>query len=161
MNKTDAQSEYATANELVRHFATVLLTERTLFVAVTGALITVLFSQEHLHHPAPRIAIELLGLASAFVFLVAQETNAFSHFHCMKRAASLEADLDYKIWSSLPGSPQFRIRPGTWAVRAFFILVIIFWIVALCLGERLTPPKSKDQKAATTRQPFSVLERSG
>ena len=130
-----ALKEYEVANENIRYLDNLSLAEITIFVAVTGGLLTVLFSSDATKHPSAEVILKLFGLITSLCFTFITASTRYAWFYFAKRAVALEKHLDFKLWSTIPGVPTFSIRPNLWAVAIFHFCVIFFWSYALYRGD--------------------------
>jgi len=133
----DPVAEYSAANENLRYAGNLKLAEVTVFVAATGGLIAALFNIDAAKHAQAGAVLKTFGLIVSWCFLVILESTQYAWFHFAERAARLEKELNYSLWSSLPGAPGFKYRPAAWAMRGFYLIAIVFWIVALIAGDRI------------------------
>ncbi|MHB8408995.1 MAG: hypothetical protein ACYDHY_13035 [Acidiferrobacterales bacterium] len=134
MATSETETEYKVANDNLRYCGNLKLAEVSIFIAITGGLLTTLFRIDHTEQVVARVILAAFGLLTSICFFLILESSQYAWFHFAKRAAILEKSLDYKMWSSLPGAPEFRWRPGHWSLRVFYLLVILFWLSALVIG---------------------------
>jgi hypothetical protein len=127
--------EYQVANENIRYFGNLSLAEITICVGVTGGLLTVLFSLDAAKHPSAGVVLKSFGLITSICFSIITASSRYALFHFAKRAVALEKQLEFKLWSTLPGTPTFRIRPNLYAVVMIHLCIIIFWVCALYRGD--------------------------
>ncbi len=121
------KDEYLDASANQRQFQTIRFAQLTVYLALTGFLINLLFSHPESMTPLVRILLKSAGLITTLLFGVHQvRTEAFwSHF--VRRAAELEEELGFKQYSTRPRSgfiSSFK------AMRAFFIVLTLFWIAS-------------------------------
>lgn len=133
----EIENEYKVANENLRYCGNLKLAEVSIFAAVTGGLLAALFRIDPTKQAVARVTLEVFGLLTSICFFLILESTQYAWFHFAKRAASLEQVLGYKLWSSFRGAPEFRVRPSHWSLRVFYISVILFWLVALVIGDKI------------------------
>src|SRR5687768_11357591 len=109
------------------YYARLKLAEVTAFVAVTGGLLAVFFHLDVTKHPLASTVLKCFGLITSMCFAVMHESVQHSWFHFARRAATLEENLGFELWSTLHGAPRFPFKPGTLAMRLFYVSVIGFW----------------------------------
>ena len=130
-NKNELE-EYKDASSNLRHYSTLRFAQLTLFIATTGALLSLLFKPVTEVGYGPRKGIKLVGLAvvAAFWFFEKRSTSYWIHFK--ERAKLLEKILSFKQYSArpVPHKLVFELN-ATNAVRVLFISVAVFWIVSL------------------------------
>ena len=121
------KDEYQHANENLRFYGNQKFAEITAFVAINIALIGIVFNTPIADQGARVLVLAFFGLMSSICFFVAFLSTTHALFHFMKRAADLEGELNYKLWSTFPTAPSFEIRPHTWASKILYIGMIAFW----------------------------------
>jgi len=129
------KDEYEIATTVLQYMGNLKLAETTAFIAVTGGLLTVFFT---VTKSGAQVAIAVFGVLESLCFFLILESTQYAWFHFARRAAALEGALGYALWSKLPGAPAFSLRPASWALRLFYVLVVVFWIAAVFLRGWLT-----------------------
>src|SRR5262249_47924993 len=105
-----ALKELKMANDNLRFYANQKMAETTIFIAIRGGLLTALFNLDAIKPPHAPLALKLCGIASSLAFLLILESTHYAWFHLATRAAVLERTLGFKLWSSMPGAPDFNLR---------------------------------------------------
>lgn len=102
----DAREEYLDATNKIRHYGTLRFAELTIYIAITaGLLITILF-------------------------WMLQERTMLYWYHFTSRAVEFEKDLGFKQYST---RPRAGLVTGQNTVRTLFLVMAVFWTVALVL----------------------------
>jgi hypothetical protein len=157
-NETNNIKEYEIANENLRFAANLSVAEVTIFIAVTGGLLTALISLEDAQkqHPFAAFCLKFLGCAMSVCFWIIMESTRHVFFHFAERADKLETKLHIELWSTLEGGSKnpdiknhifrtfskfsrknvFPFRPNLWANRLICCCALIIWIIAICRGDK-------------------------
>jgi hypothetical protein len=77
-----------------------------------------------------RLVLKIGGLLATLLFWVHQERTMAYWNHFVQRAADLEKELGFKQYST---RPRAGILSSFKAMRLLFIVLALFWIVALVL----------------------------
>lgn len=125
------EEEYKEASNNMRLYANLHAVKLTVFVTVTGGLVYLVFSTYPPFTTQTKLLFEIAGLFVSVLFGVNIMSDLYMWGHFLRRAASMEKNLGYGQYSSLPGAPKFKIRPGTWAIAMFCLCVFLFWLVTL------------------------------
>lgn len=128
MSNGNLKDEYLDASNNVRHFQTVRFAQLTIFIAISGGLLSILFRRTE---PLPGYGgafIKIAGLMITALYLVLQERTMLYWRHFVNRSAELEEQLGFKQYTT---RPKPGIMTGTNAMRVFFVYLMVFWIVAL------------------------------
>jgi hypothetical protein len=133
MDDSSLLEEYKELGANIRHSGTHYGVLVGVFLAVTGWLISTEFGQNASNSKFVSFSLKFVGLAMTVLFWVMVESAHFLWRHYVQRAAQIESTTGYKQYSTLPGAPEFYIRPAAWAARTLFICVIIFWFVTFFL----------------------------
>jgi hypothetical protein len=128
MAEGDPQAEYADVSSNVRHFQTIRFAQLTIFIALTGGLLNVLFGRAATLPLWGSIIIRIAGLLISLLYWVLQERTMLYWRHFIHRAAELEKLLGYKQYSTRPRAGLFT---GTNAMRLFFLVITLFWVSSL------------------------------
>jgi hypothetical protein len=120
-----ADREYTEALLSLRHYSSLRFAIFSVFIAITAALVSVLFGKDAIDAPRVRTALQALGLWTAFVFLWIEITldgyvTAFG-----EKALAICPD------SHLAGRPVARRMLIPFATASLHVAVILFWIAAL------------------------------
>lgn len=134
MHKETLMKEYEVANANIRYLENLSLAEITIFVGVTGGILSVLFNLDTVKHPSGAVVLKSLGLITSLCFSLITASTRYAWFHFAKRAVALEEHLEFKLWSTFPGVPTFKIRPNLWAVATLHLCFIFLWSYALYRG---------------------------
>ena len=125
MPKGDPKDEYLDASANQRQFMTMRFAQLTVFLAISGFLVNILFSESIVLPKYGDVVLKAGGLIVALLFWVHQERTMAYWNHFVQRAAELEKEL---------GFSQYRSRPSAGlissfnAMRAFFAILVLFWI---------------------------------
>ena len=123
------RDEYLDTSTNARQFNVLRFAQLTIFMTAVGALLAVTFSRVAAPvAPEATIALKAAGLGVSAVFWVLQERTMLYWRHFVARAAELETELGYRQYSTRPKEGWLG---GHRAVRLFFLLTMIFWVVAL------------------------------
>ena len=112
MTDNSAEKEYDILNENMRHYGRIHFAELTVLIAITAGLITLLYKS------APPISKDLIplirvgGLLVAVLFWIMEESALYIWGHFAARAAFLEEQLGYKLFSTLPGERNVNRKIG-------------------------------------------------
>lgn len=127
MSKGDPKDEYLDASANQRQFMTLRFAQLTVFLAISGFLLNILFNEST---ALPAYGDEILktgGLFISILFWIHQERTMAYWNHFVNRAAELEGELDFNQYRSRPPA---GILSSFNAMRLFFIIVVAFWILA-------------------------------
>jgi hypothetical protein len=125
MPKGNPKDEYLDASANQRQFMTMRFAQLTVFLAISGFLVNILFSDSIVLPRYSEVVLKASGLFVALLFWVHQERTMAYWNHFVERAAELEKELEFN---------QYRTRPTAGlissfkAMRAFFAIIVLFWI---------------------------------
>ncbi len=125
MSKGDLKDEYLDGSANQRQFMSLRFAQLTVFLALSGFLINILFSETIL---LPTYGDEILkagGLLVALLFWIHQERTMTYWNHFVNRAAELEEELGFRQYRSRPTA---GILSSFKAMRVFFVVIVAFWI---------------------------------
>jgi hypothetical protein len=125
--QTQLLEEYKEAGQNMRHYANHLAVFLAMFVVATGGLSGIALGINAPKSDIGVLTIRAAGVVVSLAFWLMTESASHLWRHFMLRAAAIEPQLGFKIYTSIRGYPNFRIRPGMWAVRILFIGAIAFW----------------------------------
>lgn len=128
VNAGDPKEEYKDLSDNMRHYANMRFAQLTIFVALTGGLIMVVFSKDVPDSPLAKVVLKLTGIFIAVMFWIMEERAADYWHHFRKRAVELEDLLGYRQYKDRPTG---KFLTATNASRAIYAGVIVFWITAL------------------------------
>jgi hypothetical protein len=128
MANGDLKDEYLDASANQRQFQTLRFAQITVFIAITGFLINLLFNASIPVPTLERLALKTGGLLVTFLFWIHQERVMAYWNHFVQRAAELEKELGFRQYST---RPRAGIVSSFKAMRLFFIVFALFWTVAL------------------------------
>lgn len=126
----NTQHEYGELCLTLRHYSALRFAILTVFFAVTGGLTALAFGSGS-QQPGQflSIAVAIGGLLSVFVFWTF-ETRLIAYMHYFEgRAAELERQLGYQIYSGRPRSKLSFVRTPV-ATRLLYVVVAIFWALS-------------------------------
>lgn len=127
INKGDPKHEYDQACKSMKEYARMRFSQLTLFIAITAALLTILFSYAKDFTYWPKMILKLGGLAVTFVFLVMEYRSTLYWMHYKKRADWLEEHkLGYELHRTSPG---LSLVSATAAVFFLYLFLIVLWLV--------------------------------
>ena len=120
-----AEKEYSEALLSLRHYSNLRFAIFSVFIAITAALVSVLFGKDAMPASGASLALKWIGLWVAFVFLWIEVTldgyvSAFG-----EKALSIHRD------SHLAGRPVARRMLIPYATASLHFVVILFWISVL------------------------------
>ena len=122
------KDEYLDASNNQRQFQSIRFAQLTVFLAITGVLLNLIFGASASPSPTRAILMKAGGLIITLLFWVQQERTMTYWTHFVRRAAELEEELGFKQYSTRPPSGLFSSFK---AMRLFFILLTLFWIASM------------------------------
>ena len=128
MDKSDLKDEYLDASENIRHWNTLRFAELTIYIALTGALLTAIIRESPPLPPPVGAAAKIAGLVVTILFFVLQERTMLYWYSFVRRAAELEKELGFQQYSTRPSA---GIISGRNAMRVFFLTMVLLWVVSL------------------------------
>ncbi len=123
-----AKDEYMDASNNLRQFQSLRFAQLTVFLAIIGVILNLLFGGSATTVPARVFLLKSAGLILTLLFWVQQERTMLWWTHFVRRAAELEEELGFKQYSTRPPSGMLSSFS---AMRMFFILLTLFWIASL------------------------------
>ena len=123
----EPKDEYLDASNNMRQFGNIRFAQLTLFFGLTAGIMAILFQNTSVL-PFARTALKVGGLAITLLFWVMDQRAMDYWNHFRKRAIELEDVLGFKQYRA---SPAIKRLNTTNAVRARFLLLAAFWIIAL------------------------------
>lgn len=128
MTKDDAKVEYIDVSNNLRHWNTLRFAELTVYMAITGAMLNVVFGKS----TPPPLGVGLLmkgsGILVSLLFLILHERTMSWWYRFVERAAELEETLEFEQYRR---RPQGHKMTGTVSIRLFFIVMVLFWAVSI------------------------------
>lgn len=126
VKKGEPIEEYKIASENLRWYSNIRFAQLTLFFAITALIANIVLVNQTLS-PMSGNLIKTAGVfaCALFFYLESRADTYWSHF--MKRAVQLEKILGYKQYTERP----VRKLRTTYAIRAFIVLVAVFWIIII------------------------------
>jgi hypothetical protein len=124
----DPKDEYIDVGNNIRLFQTIRFAQLTIFIALTSGLLMVNFGTIKSLASNVVFGLRLAGVIVTFLYWALMERTMVYWRYLVRRAIELEAQLGFQQHTS---APRARIIHSTNVVRAFFAVVMIFWIVAL------------------------------
>jgi len=120
--------EYQDIGNNLRHYANLQFAQLTVFVAMTGGLLALLFRTDRAVSTPARTVLKVAGAILPLLFEVMNE-RVFKHWQTYwKRAKEIEAALSYKQYTNRPPT---SLLSNANAVRALYGLALIFCIVTI------------------------------
>ena len=131
MANESAKVEYLDASQNARHYLTLRFTHLTIYVALTGALMNVLFARSTIDAPLMAVGVKLAGLLATVLYWVLQERTMAYWYVFVNRATELEKELGFEQYTLRPKPGPISSR---WTIRMFFLALAVFWLVALIVA---------------------------
>lgn len=128
MADAHARDEYLDASTNARHWSTLRMAQLTIFIALSGGLLNLLFGHGGDMHPFAAVALRIAGLAVTALYALLQERTMLYWYAAVTRAEALEPQLGFRQYSGRPPSGAFSSRN---AMRAFFLVMALFWVATL------------------------------
>ena len=128
MSDENLKDEYLDTSNNVRHFQTIRFAQMTIFIAITGGILNILFGRTEPLSAYATIVIKLSGFLISVLYMILHERTMLYWRHFVKRSAQIEEKLGYKQYSSRPPAGFFS---GTNTMRMFYIVITLFWLAAL------------------------------
>lgn len=128
MDKENAKAEYLDVSSNLRHWNTLRFAELTIYIAVMGAMMNFAFGNAADYTESFSLVVKTAGILISLLFWILQERTMMWWYSFVKRAAELEEILGFE---------QYRRRPqghritGRIAIRLFFFLIMIFWLISI------------------------------
>lgn len=116
--------EYKEIGANLRQYGNMRFAQLTLFVAVTGGLLAVLFSKDTSLSPCQQWGVEVLGLVLTTAFWVMEERSTDWWNRYFNRALYIEAELGMGQYS---GRKPKTLISATQAVRMVFAIATFVW----------------------------------
>jgi hypothetical protein len=128
MPKEEPKVEYIDVSTNLRHWNTLRFAELTIFIAITGAMMNVVFGRSAELPRSFSPLVKVAGVLVSILFLILQERTMQWWYCFVERAAELEQELGFQQYRRRPSGHRVT---GTVAMRLFFIVIILFWIISL------------------------------
>ncbi len=128
MDRSDLKDEYLDASDNIRHWNTLRFAELTIYIALTGALLNAITGSSPPLPPLVGASAKIAGLVVTILFFVLQERTMLYWYSFVHRAAELEKELGFQQYSS---RPLAGLITGRNAVRVFFLIMVLLWVVSL------------------------------
>lgn len=128
MSKEYAKVEYIDVSTNLRHWNTLRFAELTIFIAITGAMMNIAFGKSTPLTMEFNLLIKIAGFIVSLLFWILQERTMTWWYTFVLRAAELEEVLEFEQYRK---RPQGHKITGRVAMRLFFFLIMIFWIVSI------------------------------
>jgi hypothetical protein len=125
MPKGDLKDEYLDASANQRQFMTMRFAQLTVFLAISGFLVNIIFSESFVLPKYGDVVLKLGGLIVALLFWVHQERTMAYWNHFVQRAAELEKELGFNQYRSRPSA---GLISSFKAMQAFYAIIVLFWI---------------------------------
>ena len=132
MSRGDPKQEYEQVCQNLRSYANMRFAQLTIMVALTGGLFALVLGKDPPLENTKSLLAGGMGLVVASVFYIMERSAKKYWIHFKERANCLEETLGYKqylAWKPLAVS-------ASRAVFGFYVLVWVFWFVALICGIR-------------------------
>lgn len=128
MAESDLKDEYLDVSANIRHWNTLRFAELTIYIALTGAMLNAIIGKSPPLPPVVSAPAKIAGMVVTILFFVLQERTMLYWYGFIERAAELEKELGFQQYSSRPPA---GIVTGRNAMRLFFLIMVLFWVVAL------------------------------
>jgi hypothetical protein len=122
------KDEYLDASNNQRQFQSMRFAQLTVFLAIIGVILNLLFSGGEALTPIRTLLLKAAGLIMTLLFWVQQERTMLWWNHFVRRAAELEEELGFKQYSNRPPAGALSSFK---AMRLFFIILTLFWIASM------------------------------
>ena len=135
--------EYERSIDILKQYTTLQFAQLSVFIAINGAAFAFLFGgTPPILSPYGGAGVKALTAIIATLFWVLQESHMYVVAHFFRRSANLEKELGYRGFLALPGMPEYKYSPGRLALRVFYALVTLSWLIeALVSIARVVPSK--------------------
>ncbi len=131
MSANHLKDEYLDVSTNLRHYGSARFALLTLFLAVIAGLLAATFGNQAELPSSIKTMLKVGGILSSVVFFIMEE-RASRYWHLFKqRAVELEKELSFKQYTNCP---EQTLVSSTNAVRLFYILVMLFWLVSFFLN---------------------------
>jgi hypothetical protein len=120
----DPKDEYLDASSNQRQFQSIRFAQLTVYLALTGFLLNLLFGGSSAVTALVRTLLLSGGLITTLLFWIHQERTMAYWNHFVRRAAELEKELGFKQYSTRPPAGIFS---SFMAMRLFFLIITLFW----------------------------------
>ncbi len=122
--------EYTEVNINIRHYSNLRFAQLTIFLALTGGLVSVIFTKLTNEQATLKNCLEFAGVFTTIMFWLIEESATKKWMAFKKRGDELEKILGYKQLTEFPRS---RFLSATNATRMLYIGITVFWtIVFFC-----------------------------
>ncbi|NOT50154.1 MAG: hypothetical protein HOP10_02645 [Chitinophagaceae bacterium] len=123
------RQEYTEVNQNLRHYGNMRFAQLTIFIALTGGLITLVFTKlSSALQFNLKISLEAMGIFTAGVFLLMENSSTMKWKGFKNRANELEIELNYQQQRKSPS-------PGNWnatrAIKLLYWSIVVFWLGAI------------------------------
>lgn len=129
----DSDQEYAQVCLTLRHYSALRFGTRTLFLAISVGLAVVGFGIIPQQTLLVKTVAKVFGLLMTGFFWVSERNSARYIMHFQERAAQLETELGYRLWSGMP-KPSYGFVGPVFLIPLAYVCIGAFWIVALIAG---------------------------
>jgi len=119
----NSHPEYEDVSNNLRQYTGMRFAQMTLFVAITGGLVSML--KDGSPFSWLWVIIGVFGVISGGIFWVLEERSVDYWHHFMRRALELEKELGYRQYT---GRPKRDYVSATNATRLLHAILIVFWI---------------------------------
>lgn len=124
----DPKDEYMDVGQNMRQFGNIRFAQMTLFGGLTAGILAGLFRSGSALSDTARISLKIGGVAITFVFWVMDQRAMVYWNHFRQRAIELERILGFQQYTKAPAR---RSLSATNAIRILYLLIFVFWMVAL------------------------------
>lgn len=123
-----AKDEYSEIMQFLRFYGNMRYWILTVFAALTAGVLTYAVKTEIPEEM--QLPVKAGGIVIATVFWMAEFSASQAWIYFVRRAAKLEADLGYELYSKMKHAKRnfnFFTLPTTLSVNLLYILAIVFW----------------------------------
>ncbi len=131
MQAGDPGEEYKDLSDNMRHYANIRFAQLTLYFALTGALVTAVYTVDPPLGDNLRLVLKLVGVLASGAFGVMEERAADYWHHFRRRAVEIEEHLGYRQYTARPAA---RVFSATNAARVMVWSGVPLWLLAAIAG---------------------------
>jgi hypothetical protein len=122
------KDEYMDASSNVRHWSTLRFAQLTIYIALMGGLLNLIFGKSGSLSSQAGILIKVAGLLLTLLFWNLQERTMLFWYNFVRRAAELEETLGFNQYKSRPRAGILSSRNS---MRLLFLVMSLLWVGTL------------------------------
>lgn len=120
----DLELEYIQLNQNLRHYHDHRFKQLALWVTITGALLTSLFSKTYRPDMIPNFIIKSIGVTTSLCFWI-MDIRVVDHWRSFwERLKEIEKEKKFRMWTQ---RPKRKWIGSTRATYSLYLITIIFW----------------------------------